>query len=81
MCFNTAAVVGIEAMAAAQGIEFSRPLRSSPIMEQVFSGVRERVAFLDKDRLLAPDIESMRQWGCSGELPTVITQLFPSTSA
>lgn len=81
MCFNTAAVVGIEAMAAAQGIEFSRPLRSSPIMEQVFSGVRERVAFLDKDRLLAPDIESMRQWGCSGELPAAITQLFPSTSA
>lgn len=81
MCFNTAAVVGIEAMAAAQGIEFSRPLRSSPIMEQVFNDVRERVAFLDKDRLLAPDIESMRQWGCSGELPAAITQLFPSTSA
>lgn len=81
MCFNTSAVVGIEAMAAAQGIEFSRPLRSSPLMEQVFSGVRERVAFLDKDRLLAPDIESMRQWGASGELPAVITQLFPSTSA
>ncbi|RJT27207.1 histidine ammonia-lyase [Buttiauxella izardii] len=81
MCFNTAAVVGIEAMAAAQGIEFSRPLRSSALMEQVFSGVRERVAFLDKDRLLAPDIESMRQWGCSGDLPAAITQLFPSTSA
>jgi histidine ammonia-lyase len=81
MCFNTAAVVGIEAMAAAQGIEFSRPLRSSPLMEQVFNGVRERVAFLEKDRLLAPDIESMRQWGCSGDLPAAITQLFPSTSA
>lgn len=81
MCFNTAAVVGIEAMAAAQGIEFSRPLRSSALMEQVFSGVRERVAFLDKDRLLAPDIESMRLWGCSGDLPAAITQLFPSTSA
>lgn len=81
MCFNTAAVVGIEAMAAAQGIEFSRPLRSSALLEQVFSGVRERVAFLDKDRLLAPDIESMRQWGCSGDLPAAITQLFPSTSA
>ena len=81
MCFNTAAVVGIEAMAAAQGVEFSRPLRSSPLMEQVFSGIRQRVAFLDKDRLLAPDIESMRQWGASGELPAVVTQLFPSTSA
>lgn len=33
MCDNTAAVVGIEAMAAAQGIEFHRPLHSSTLLE------------------------------------------------
>jgi histidine ammonia-lyase len=81
MCFNTAAVVGIEAMAAAQGIEFTRPLRSSPLMEKIFSGIRERVAFLEKDRLLAPDIEQMRLWGCSDRWPAAIVNLLPSTSA
>lgn len=81
MCFNTAAVVGIEAMAAAQGMEFARPLRSSPLVEEIFSGIRQRVAFLEKDRLLAPDIERMRQWGASDSWPAAIVNLLPSTSA
>lgn len=81
MCFNTAAVVGIEAMAAAQGMEFSRPLRSSALVEEAFNGIRERVAFLEKDRLLAPDIERMRQWGCSDSWPAAIVNILPSTAA
>jgi histidine ammonia-lyase len=81
MCFNTAAVVGIEAMAAAQGMEFSRPLRSSALVEEAFNGIRERVAFLEKDRLLAPDIEQMRQWGCSDSWPAAIVNILPSTAA
>lgn len=81
MCFNTAAIVGIEAMAAAQGMEFLRPLRSSPLMEGMFNSVRERVAFLEKDRLLAPDIDQMRQWGASDNWPVAIVRLLPSTSA
>lgn len=81
MCFNTAAVVGIEAMAAAQGIEFHRPLQSSPLLEKVFADIRERVAFLEKDRLLAPDIEQMRLWGCSDGWPEVILKLLPSSAS
>lgn len=81
MCFNTSAVVGIEAMAAAQGMEFSRPLRSSELLEEVFNGIRKRVAFLEKDRLLAPDIDQMRQWGASDSWPQAIVNLLPSTSA
>lgn len=78
MCFNTAAVVGIEAMAAAQGIDFHRPLQSSPLLEQQLGTVRERVAFLEKDRLMAPDIEQMRLWASSNNWPDVITSLLPS---
>ncbi|RWR02113.1 histidine ammonia-lyase [[Pantoea] beijingensis] len=78
MCFNTAAVVGIEAMAAAQGIDFHRPLQSSPVIENEMARLRERVAFLDKDRLLAPDIEQMRLWACSDNWPRHITSLLPS---
>lgn len=79
MCFNTAGVVGIEAMAAAQGMEFHRPLHSSPLLEQIFSEIREHVPFLDKDRLMAPDIEYMRLWASRDRWPAVITSLFPST--
>ncbi|QDY41433.1 histidine ammonia-lyase [Candidatus Pantoea soli] len=78
MCFNTAAVVGIEAMAAAQGIDFHRPLQSSAAIEQEMQRIRQQVAFLDHDRLLAPDIESMRLWASRHAWPETLTALLPS---
>ncbi|MCI4238180.1 histidine ammonia-lyase [Dickeya dianthicola] len=78
MCFNTAAVVGIEAMAAAQGIDFHRPLKSSSLLECELAQVRTQVAFLDHDRLMATDIDLMRQWASRERWPAVITALLPS---
>ena len=66
MVQNTATVVGIEAMAACQGIELkrdhARPVRSSDWVEAEWSRIRAQVAFIDQDRYLAPDIEAMRRW-------------------
>ena len=78
MCFNTAVVVGIEAMAAVQGIDFNRPLKSSAIIEGEISAVREKVAFLEKDRLMAPDVENMRLWASRENWPAPIQALLPS---
>ena len=78
MCFNTAVVVGIEAMAAVQGIDFNRPLQSSAIMEGEISAVRERVAFLERDRLMAPDVEKMRLWASRENWPAAVQALLPS---
>ncbi|XBS68152.1 histidine ammonia-lyase [Acerihabitans sp. KWT182] len=78
MCFNTAVVVGIEAMAAAQGIDFNRPLQSTALLEQQLTAIRRRVAFMERDRLLAPDIEAMRLWVAELSLPPVVEALLPS---
>lgn len=78
MCFNTAVVVGIEAMAAVQGIDFNRPLRSSEIIEGEINAVREKVAFLERDRLMAPDVENMRLWASREHWPEPIQALLPS---
>ena len=78
MIDNTAVVVGIEAMAAAQGIDFLRPLQSSPRIEREFAGIRTRVAFLDRDRPFAPDIEVMRRWALRDEWPQPIAAMLPS---
>jgi histidine ammonia-lyase len=56
MLDNTAAVVGIEWLCAAQAIEFHRPLRSSKPIEALLARLRARVARLEVDRLMAPDI-------------------------
>jgi histidine ammonia-lyase len=58
MLDNTAAVVAIEWLCAAQAIEFHRPLRSSDAIEALLARLREQVARLEVDRLMAPDIES-----------------------
>jgi histidine ammonia-lyase len=46
-------------MAAAQGIELRRPLRSSAPLEQAVATVREACPFLDDDRPLGADIEAV----------------------
>jgi len=58
MLANTAGVVAIEWLCAAQAIEFHRPLRSSPALEALLARLRAQVPRLSVDRLMAPDIEA-----------------------
>jgi histidine ammonia-lyase len=60
MADNAAGIVAIELLAAAQGIEFRRPLRSSDALEAAHAVVREAVAAWDQDRFLAPDIAAAK---------------------
>ena len=56
MVGNLEAILGIEALAAVQGIEFRAPLTTSPKLQQVMAAVRGRVPALARDRFLAPDL-------------------------
>jgi histidine ammonia-lyase len=76
MAHNTAVIVGIELLAAAQGIEFHRPLTSSDHLEHVHAQLRSRVAPYDADRFFAPDIEAARKMVVEGELSASIKELF-----
>ncbi len=58
MIANTAHILGIEWLAAAQGIEFLRPLTSSPPLEAAHALLRSRSAAIPQDRYLAPEIET-----------------------
>ncbi|GKS85794.1 histidine ammonia-lyase [Acidovorax sp. SUPP1855] len=88
MVRNTAVVVGIEAMAATQGIDFDRVpapgapatpwLKSSPLIEAQIAAIRARVAFLEQDRFLATDIEAMRGWAQESAWPAPVTAHLPS---
>jgi histidine ammonia-lyase len=76
MAHNTAVIVGIELLAAGQGIEFHRPLASSAHLEHVHAQLRKRVAPFDADRFFAPDIEAARQMVVTGELSASCKELF-----
>ena len=76
MAHNTATIVGIEALAAAQGVDFHQPLTTSPLLAQVHQRLRQRVSFYDKDRLFAPDIEAAKQLVLQGDLSASCADLF-----
>ena len=68
MVRNTAYILSIEWLAAAQGIEFLRPLQSSVALEKAMRILREQVSFMDQDRWLSPDIEAASELLRSGQL-------------
>jgi histidine ammonia-lyase len=79
MAENTRGVLAIELLAAAQGIDFRRPLKSSASLEAAHALLRKQVAFYDHDRHFAPDIAAAKSVIASDELLALIpTGLTPS---
>ncbi len=78
MVDNAAAVVGIELLAAAQGIDFHRPAKSSAPLEEVHAAIRKDVAFYAADRYFAPDIEAAASWVLSARFAPRLARLLPS---
>lgn len=72
MAENTRGVLAIELLAAAQGIDFRRPLKSSAALEQAHAMLRRQVAFYDHDRLFAPDIGAAKSVIASDELLSLV---------
>jgi len=60
MAGNLDAILGLELLAAVQGIEFHAPLRSSGALESVRAMLRAHVPPLVQDRHFAPDIAMAR---------------------
>jgi histidine ammonia-lyase len=56
---NVADIIGIELLAATQGLEFHRPLRSSDLLEQAVARVRAVVPRYEVDRYFAPDLAAI----------------------
>ena len=65
---NAEAVVALEVLAAAQGIDLRMPLKPGPATAAGVAAVREAVPFLDRDRELKPDLDEVIELVMSGEL-------------
>ncbi|MEK7265996.1 MAG: histidine ammonia-lyase [Pseudomonadota bacterium] len=58
---NAAGVIGIELLAAAQGVDFHAPLKTSAGLQKVYDLVRSRAANWDQDRYFADDLTALQQ--------------------
>jgi histidine ammonia-lyase len=60
MVANTAGIAAIELLAAAQGVELRAPIATSPRLQEALKLIRSEVAFWERDRAFAPDLERVR---------------------
>ena len=65
---NAEAIVAIEALVAAQALDERAPLEPSAGSAAARATIRERVANMERDRFLAPDIDAVRELARSGAL-------------
>jgi len=73
MADNTRDVVAVELLAAAQGVEFHRPLRSSEPLEAAIDALRTVAAPVLEDRFFAPVIRSASAVVGAGWLNGLVT--------
>lgn len=65
---NANTVLAIEFMAAAQALDFRKPLNPGPGVKAAYDVIREHVSHLDKDRPLYDDINRLSRVVKSGEV-------------
>ncbi len=71
MLDNLNAILGVELLCAAQGVEFRAPLETSPPLQACIGRLRQDVPRLEEDRYLAPDIAAATKIIASGDLQKV----------
>ncbi|MFO7553513.1 MAG: histidine ammonia-lyase [Haliea sp.] len=69
---NVSGILAVEWLAAAQGLDFRRPLRPSPPLDAARTLLRDAVPFYDRDRYFAPDIEAARELLSRGVLAQTV---------
>ncbi len=75
MIANTAHILAIEWLAAAQGIDFLAPLATSPALREAHSILRAQVPPMHRDRFIAPDIAAATALVHAGALSPVFRAL------
>ena len=80
MAENTAAVVAIELLAAAQGVEYHHPLRTSAPLRLVIATLRARVPRLEDDRHFQPDIAAALDLVRSGAVAAPVSLTLPNAT-
>jgi histidine ammonia-lyase len=65
---NVAGIVGVELIAAAQGVDYHAPLRTSAKLQAVHSNVREISPHLESDRYWADEMAALQRAVLAGEV-------------
>jgi histidine ammonia-lyase len=73
MADNAATIIALEWLAAAQGVDFHRPLTAAVPLAQAVTRLRREVPHLDSDRYFAADIATAKRMLLDGALADIAT--------
>ncbi|ASP88426.1 histidine ammonia-lyase (plasmid) [Sinorhizobium meliloti] len=73
MTENLFSIIGIEALAAVQGIEFRAPLTTSPELQKAAAAVRSVSSSIEEDRYMADDLKAAGDLVASGRLAAAVS--------
>jgi len=77
MADNAAGIVAIELLAAAQGIDFHKPLKTSKQLTTIHLEIRKFASFVEEDRPPAPDIEAVKKLVDGPLFTAMVADLLP----
>jgi histidine ammonia-lyase len=80
MVRNLNVILGVEAMCAAQGLEFRAPLKTSAPLQKALAALREVIPALEEDRYLAPDLARAADLVAKGNLSRATEIALPALS-
>ena len=75
---NVEAILALEALGAAQGIDLLAPLKPGRLTGEAQAAIREKVPPLDHDRVLEPEIQAAIELVRSGRLAKVAARAVPA---
>ncbi len=78
MVQNLNVILGVEALCAAQGVEFRAPLKTSAPLQAALAALRTEIAPLGDDRYLAPDLAAAARLVAGGALSRASTLNLPT---
>jgi len=72
---NVVGILAVEALCAAQGIDFRSPRKTSNSLLPVMKLIRSHIPYYDKDRYFATDIESMKNLLSGNQISSILDDL------
>jgi histidine ammonia-lyase len=65
---NAAGVIAVELIAAAQGVDYHAPLRTSPKLQEIHAAVRARSPHFTADRYWADEMSALQSAVLAGQI-------------
>ena len=82
MTANLNAIIGIEALTGALGVELREPLTTSPELTKIIAVLRQRVPTLEEDRYMADDLKNAADLVADGALAGAVSSgILPALEA